>query len=149
MIERKPEATREEWLARLPAASQQLAANRKAEEARAQKVNNKLDEEFAAESEDPTLRRRNRLKASIVALITDFESYGPMLRSQIYETLHGGRHKDIFVQAVQELVDDGDIVQTERRDGPRGRMGVAYERAAARAAREAEQRHVNVEEDVW
>jgi hypothetical protein len=49
-----------------------------------------------------------------------------MLRSQVYETLHGGRHKDIFRQAIDELLESGEIVQTERRDGSRGRMGVAY-----------------------
>jgi hypothetical protein len=60
-------------------------------------------------------------------LISEYsKDYVPMLRSQVYETLHGGRHKDIFSQAIDELLESGEIVQTERRDGSRGRMGVAY-----------------------
>jgi hypothetical protein len=101
--------------------------NAKAEEARAQRLNEELNQELAAEFSDPTLRRRKRLKASIVALISEYsKDYGPMLRSQVYETLHGGRHKDIFSKALRELLEDNEILQTELRNGPRGRLGIAY-----------------------
>ncbi len=82
--------------------------------------------ELAAEAADPFLRRRNRLKASILTLLHEFEELGPVQRSRVYETLNGGRHKDVFNQAIQEFLDAGDIIQTERRDGTRGRIGVAY-----------------------
>jgi hypothetical protein len=93
-------------------------------EARAQHLDEdlNLDQELAAK----IAGRRDRLKVSILALISEYSDYGPMLRSQVYETLHGGRHKDIFSQAVEELLAAGDIIRTESRDGTRGRIGVAY-----------------------
>jgi hypothetical protein len=44
----------------------------------------------------------------------------------VYETLNGGRHKDIFSQVIDELLESEVIIKTERRDGIRGRIGVAY-----------------------
>jgi hypothetical protein len=99
----------------------------KAEEARTQRLYEELDQELAAASADPDYRRRKRLKASIVALISEYsKDYGPMLRSQVYETLHGGRHKDIFSQVLRELLEDNEILQTELRAGLRGRLGTAF-----------------------
>jgi hypothetical protein len=44
----------------------------------------------------------------------------------LYETLNGGRHKDIFGQAIEELIESGGIIKTVRRNGTRGRIGIAY-----------------------
>jgi hypothetical protein len=119
--------TQQEWEAgRLQRAAAAREA-RKAEADRVQRLNAELDEELAIEAQDPTYRRRKRLKALILDLINLFSSTdGPVLRSRVYETLNGGRHKDIFSQAIDELLEAGVIIKTERRDGIRGRIGVAY-----------------------
>jgi hypothetical protein len=124
MERRKPGQTWEEWLATLsqpnPAAVAKLAAARKAEEERARRVNAELDEEYAAEAADPAYR----LKKAILRIIGQSKD-GPVLRSRLYRDLHGDRFP-AFSQALRELLEDDEILQTELREGPRGRKGIAY-----------------------
>lgn len=132
MPKRKPELSWQEFLASAPqreAAFKQQDAARKAEQERRERMNAEFDAELAAAADDPGYWRRKRLKASIMVLVSELAHDGPVHRSHLYETLNGGRHKDIFSQAIEELIESGDIIQTERRDGTRGRIGVAYVRA--------------------
>jgi hypothetical protein len=111
------------------AAFKQQDAARKAEQERLQRMNAEFDAELAAAADDPGYWRRKRLKASIMALVSELANAGPVHRSHLYETLNGGRHKDIFSEAIQELLDAEDIIQTSRRNGTQGRIGIAYVRA--------------------
>ena len=132
MPKRKPEQSRQEFLASAPereAAFKQQDAARKAEQERRERMNAEFDAELAAAADDPGYWRRKRLKASIVTLVSELANDGPVHRSHLYETLNGGRHKDIFSQAIEELLEAGEIVQTVRRNGTRGRIGIAYVRA--------------------
>jgi len=133
--DRKPEKTREEWLAgetKREAAFQRRIAARKAEEERLLAAAIEADAEIAAEAdpayllEKKTQKRKESLKGSVLSLITKLGRDGPVLRSCVYETLNGGRHKDIFDQVIQELLEAESIIQTECRTGTRGRIGVAY-----------------------
>lgn len=125
-MDQKAPQNYEEWTAAHKRRVEVRIAERKAEQARARRVNAELEEELAAEAADPCYRRRKRLKAGILAFIGNQWKNGPVRRSRVYEALNGGRYKDIFSQAIEELLEEGKIVRTERRDGPRGRVAVAY-----------------------
>ena len=66
------------------------------------------------------------IKAAVSNLISEGAVAGPVLRSTLYRTVHGSRFREAFDLAIQELLESGDIIQTESRNGTHGRIGVSF-----------------------
>jgi hypothetical protein len=65
------------------------------------------------------------LKNEILKRITEATT-GPVRRRDLYRELSGHRYGPAFDLAIQELRESGAIVQTESRNGTRGRIAVSY-----------------------
>jgi hypothetical protein len=66
------------------------------------------------------------IKATVLNLVVEGANTGPVLRSTLYRTVHGSRFRAEFDLAIQELIESGDILQTESRNGTHGRIGVSF-----------------------
>jgi hypothetical protein len=66
------------------------------------------------------------IKAAVLKLVSEGAVTGPVLRSTLYRTVHGSRFREAFDLAIQGLLESGDIIQTESRNGTHGRLGVSF-----------------------
>jgi hypothetical protein len=69
-------------------------------------------------------RPESKLKEGILAQIRAAGT--PVSRSALYRALSGHRNRGAFDRAIQELVNSHEIIQTESRNGKRGRIAAAY-----------------------